>query len=140
MGEAASLCACPDGRRVDRGNPRGARGRRLQRQRSERVERSFAHVCETGGARRTWLRGIAKVRKRYLMAAVAHNLGRLMRALFGIGTPRGLQAAAGAWSDRWRVVQLTQVAFWRVWTLARPVVSRRNSVFAIRRNDPPAAA
>jgi transposase len=125
---------------ANRRRSRGARGRRLQRQRSERVERSFAHVCETGGARRTWLRGIAKVRKRYLMAAVAHNLGRLMRALFGIGTPRGLQAAAGAWSDRWRVVQLTQVAFWRVWTLARPVVSRRNSVFAIRRNDPPAAA
>jgi len=70
---------------------RGARGKRLQRQRSERVERTFAHVCETGGARRTWLRGMGKVCKRYLIAAVAHNLGRLMRELFGMGTPRGLQ-------------------------------------------------
>jgi len=68
------------------------KGRRLQRQRSEKVERSFAHVCETGGARRTWLRGLEKVRKRYLMSAVARNLGLVMRHLFGIGTARGLQA------------------------------------------------
>lgn len=125
---------------ANRRRSRGERGRRLQRQRSERVERSFAHVCETGGARRTWLRGIAKVRKRYLIAAVAHNLGCLMRVLFGIGTPRGLPAAAGALSDRWRVVQLTQVAFWCVWTLARSVVSHRNSFFTIRRNNTPAVA
>ena len=80
---------------ANRRRARGKRGRRLQRQRSERVERTFAHVCETGGARRTWLRGIDKVRKRYLLAAAAHNLGRLMRELFGMGTPRGLQGAVG---------------------------------------------
>jgi hypothetical protein len=89
----------PDGQReaayANRRRARGQRGRHLQRQRSERVERTFAHVCETGGARRTWLRGIDKVRKRYLLAAAAHNLGCLMRELFGMGTPRGLQGAAG---------------------------------------------
>ncbi len=69
----------------------GDRGKKLQRLRSERVERSFAHVCETGGARRTWLAGIDKVRKRYLMSAAAHNLGVVMRTLFKMGTPRGLQ-------------------------------------------------
>jgi len=74
---------------------RGDRGRALQRQRSEKVERSFAHVCETGGARRTWLRGLDRVRKRYLISAMAHNLGVLMRGLFGIGTPRSLQAEGG---------------------------------------------
>lgn len=78
---------------ANRRRTRGARGKRLQRQRSEQVERTFAHVCETGGARRTWLRTIEKVQKRYLIAAAAHNLGRLMRALFGMGTPRGLQKA-----------------------------------------------
>jgi transposase len=67
------------------------KSKRLQRLRSERVERSFAHVCETGGARRTWLCGIEKVRKRHLIAALARNLGVMMRALFGMGTPRGLQ-------------------------------------------------
>ena len=68
------------------------KSRRLQRQRSERVERSFAHVCETGGARRTWLRSLEKVRKRYLVSAVARNLGLVMRHLFGVGTARSLQA------------------------------------------------
>jgi hypothetical protein len=76
---------------ANRRRTRGERGKQLQRDRSEQVERTFAHVCETGGARRTWLCGIEKVFKRYLIAAVAHNLGRLMRALFGMGTPRGLQ-------------------------------------------------
>jgi transposase len=74
---------------------RGARSKRLQRQRSELVERSFAHVCNTGGARRSWLCGIEKVQKRYLIAAVARNIGLVMRKLFGIGTPRGLQAEGG---------------------------------------------
>ena len=59
--------------------------------------------------------GIEKVRKRYLIAAVAHNLGRLMRALFGIGTPRGLQAAAGALSAVCHAVPITQLAGWG-WT------------------------
>jgi len=74
---------------------KGKRGRALQRQRSEKVERSFAHVCETGGSRRTWLRGLEKVRKRYLMSAMARNLGLIMRALFGIGTARTLQGEGG---------------------------------------------
>jgi transposase len=69
-----------------------SRSKKLQRLRSEYVERSFAHVCETGGARRTWLRTIEKVRKRYLMAATARNLSLLMRTLFKMGTARGLQA------------------------------------------------
>ena len=75
------------------------KGKRLQRERSEKVERSFAHVCETGGARRVWLWGIEKVRKRYLMQACARNLGLIMRALFGMGTPRGLQSEGGEASE-----------------------------------------
>ena len=80
-----------------------AKNRRLQRQRSEKAERSFAHVCQTGGARRTWLRGLDKVKKRYLMSAVARNLGLVMRALFGIGTARSLQQAG----DLLALVQFT---------------------------------
>ena len=76
---------------ANRRRTRGARGRKLQRLRSEKTERTFAHVCETGGARRTWLIGIAKLRKRYLISAGAHNLSVLMRVLFNMGTPRGLQ-------------------------------------------------
>ena len=80
--------------RRNRRNTTGSRGRRLQRLRSERVERTFAHLCDTGGARRTWLRGIEKVRKRYLSAAMAYNLGRIMRSLLGAGKPRYLAVLA----------------------------------------------
>jgi hypothetical protein len=71
------------------------KGQALQRARSELVERTFAHLCETGGARRTWLRGIEKVRKRWLVHAAARNLGVILRACFGIGTARTLQAGCG---------------------------------------------
>ena len=54
----------------------------------------FAHLCETGGARRTWLRGIDKVRTRYLSVATAFNLGRIMRLLIGAGKPRFAQVLA----------------------------------------------
>jgi transposase len=70
---------------------RGARGRRLMRQRGERIERSFAHLYDTGGMRRTYLRGHTNILKRLLIHAGGFNLGLLMRHLLGIGTPRGLQ-------------------------------------------------
>jgi len=69
---------------------------RLQRLRSERSERSFAHTCETGGARRSWLRGIEKVQKRMLATAAARNLGLVMNNVFGVGKPRVLQDALAA--------------------------------------------
>ena len=75
---------------------RGPRGRRLMRQRSERVERSFAHVYDTGGVRRTHLRGHTNVLKRLLIHAGGFNLGLVMRQLIGAGTPRGLQGRVGA--------------------------------------------
>jgi hypothetical protein len=68
-----------------------AKGRRLQRKRSELVERTFAHMCETGGARRSWLCGIEKVKKRWLLQGAARNLGLVLRKLFG--TARTLQDA-----------------------------------------------
>jgi transposase len=77
---------------------KGKRGKKLGRLRSEYVERSFAHTCETGGARRSRLRGLVNVAKRYLMYVAGRNLGVLMRALFGVGTPRSLQTAGGACS------------------------------------------
>ena len=70
---------------------RGERGRRLMRRRGEYVERSFAHVYDTGGMRRTHLRGHENILKRLFVHAGAFNLGLLMRKVFGRGTPRGLQ-------------------------------------------------
>lgn len=80
------------------------KGKSLQKQRSEKCERSFAHVCETGGMRRTWLRGVVDVTKRYLIATAAHNLGRVLFKLFGVGKPRSLQGFGGVFSLFWAVV------------------------------------
>jgi transposase len=70
---------------------RGERGKRLQRQRGEKVERVMAHLYETGGMRRLHLRGHSNIVKRLLIHACGLNLGLLMRSLYGVGTPRGLQ-------------------------------------------------
>jgi len=81
---------------ANRRRDRGERGQRLQRMRGERVERSFAHLYETGRMRRTHLRGPSNILKRLLIHAGAFNLGRLLRHLVGIGTPRGLQGRSGS--------------------------------------------
>jgi transposase len=68
-----------------------SKGKRLQRKRSELTERGFAHDCETGGGRRSWLRGLIDVTKRTLFRGAARNLGIIMRNCYGVGTPRSLQ-------------------------------------------------
>src|SRR5688500_15052845 len=75
---------------------RGARGKRLMRQRGELLERPFAHMYETGALRRVYLRGHENILKRVLVHAGALNLGLLMRTLFGVGTPRSLQGRVAA--------------------------------------------
>lgn len=75
---------------------RGDRGKRLLRRRGERVERSFAHTYDTGGLRRTHLRGHRNILKRVLIQASGFNLGLVMRRLIGVGTPRGFQGRAAA--------------------------------------------
>jgi transposase len=70
---------------------RGARGKRLLRQRGELVERSFAHMYETGAMRRTHLRFHDNIIKRLLIHAGAFNLSLVMRKLAGFGTPRSFQ-------------------------------------------------
>jgi IS5 family transposase len=97
-------------RRMKRG-----KGKALQRRRSEVVERTFAHICDTGGARRSWLRGLIDVGKRYLMAAAAHNLGRIMRRLFGIGKPKHLQGRPGLAA----LAQFIITPLLIVWTMIR---------------------
>jgi len=118
--------------RLNRRRLRGAHGRRLQRLRSERVERSFAHVCDTGGARRSWLRGFVNVTKRYLVHVAAHNLAVVLRALFGVGKPRALQAGGGPCARAVAVVAwlaagawLQPAIRWFAWWMARSAVAAR---------------
>jgi transposase len=104
------------------------KSRKLQRLRSERVERSFAHTCETGGARRSWLRGLADVTKRYLMTAAAHNLGRVLRKLFGVGKPRALQ---GVWD---LCARPEAVLATRLWLLMAFVLATKRPRLASRQS------
>jgi len=82
----------------------GPRGKRLMRSRGEYVERTFAHVYDTGGLRRIHLRGHPNILKRLIVHAGAFNLGLLMRHVFGRGTPRGLQSRRQPWSWLWLIV------------------------------------
>lgn len=75
---------------------RGKRGKALLRKRGELLERPFAHCYETGGMRRTHLKGHARILKRLLIHVAGCNLALVMRTLFSLGTPRGLQGLARA--------------------------------------------
>ena len=66
----------------------GAYGKRLLRKRGELIERSFAHCYDTGGMRRTHLRGHQNILKRLLIHVGAFNLSLIFRSLLGSGTPR----------------------------------------------------
>ena len=67
---------------------RGERGKRMQRQRGEKIERNFAHQFDTGGMDRLYVRGIENVHKKLLVQAAACNLALLMRSIYGAGKPR----------------------------------------------------
>ena len=95
-----------DNRRLDKLQPaeqravRGAKrsvksksGKELLRRRGMHIERSFAHILDAGGMRRTTLRGWENLNKRFKLAAAFYNLSQLMRKLFGFGTPKQLAAA-----------------------------------------------
>jgi transposase len=84
-----------DARRAVYGNRarlRSAVGQEAFKLRTRKVERRFAHSLDRGGMRRTWLRGRQNVHKRYLLQVAADNLGLVMRALLGAGTPKELAA------------------------------------------------
>ena len=95
---------------------RGARGRALLRRRSAYLERPNAHLYETGGLRRTHLRGHTNIVKRLLVHVGGFNLGLFMRTCFGIGTPRGLQG-------RLAVIVALIVAMWARATDRGPAVN-----------------
>jgi transposase len=71
-------------------------GRETMRRRGELVERSFAHILDRRGMRRAWLRGRENIHKRYLIHVAGFNLGVLMRALLGQGTPKEAADARAA--------------------------------------------
>jgi transposase len=83
-GKAAEKAAVYGNRRRIQGD----RGKGLQRQRGERIERNFAHQFDTGGLDRLYVRGKENVHKKFLIQAAACNLALLMRSTYGWGKPR----------------------------------------------------
>jgi transposase len=103
---------------------RAARGKRLLRQRGERLERPFAHLYETGRMRRVHLRGHTNILKRALLHTAALNLGLLMRRLCGVGTPRSLQGRAAALLRCvWSLIRLPDTVWNGIGTMYRPSTS-----------------
>lgn len=98
------------------------RGKKLLARRGMHIERTFAHILDCGGARRTTLRGQENLNKRYKLAAAIYNLSQLMRKLFGFGTPKQLEALGRGFFP----------TFWVLWrsiprrlrTVARSLLAR----------------
>lgn len=107
----------------------GAYGKQLLRKRGELLERSFAHCYDTGGMRRTHLRGHANILKRLLIHVGAFNLSLIFRSLLGSGTPRELRNRESA---------LLFLLLWLFLGPSRPVrrtnSSPRSARFRWRRN------
>ncbi|MGA2717235.1 MAG: transposase [Bryobacteraceae bacterium] len=96
---------------ANRRRTNGRRGKDLQKLRSELTERSFAHMYETGGMRRTHLRKRSNILKRLLLHAVGFNLALLLREHYGIGKPRTLQGI----SDAILLLQIAITVFGACW-------------------------
>ena len=90
--------------RKARKSARSAAGKKLLKKRGMHLERSFAHLLDAGGARRTTLRGLANLNKRFKVSAAIYNLSQLMRKLWHVGTPK--QWAAGVKALGWIFVHL----------------------------------
>jgi transposase len=104
---------------------RGARGRRLMRQRGERIERSFAHLYDTGGMRRTHLRGHENILKRLLIHAGGFNLGLLIRSILGVGTPRGFQGWLAVVATVLALIAIAQRRFTEIPSSRRVIAAMR---------------
>ena len=107
----------PEEQRAARSARRSVRsqsGKALLRRRGMHIERSFAHILDAGGMRRTTLRGWENLNKRHKLAAAFYNLSQLMRQLCGFGTPKQMAAAGSA--------ALRRALFW-VWSATSAVLA-----------------
>jgi transposase len=109
---------------------RGARGKRLLRQRGERLERPFAHAYQTGRFRRVYLRGHSNILKRVLIHTAALNLGLLMRLVVGVGTPRSLQGRP--WASFTRLLVLWHRVIKEYLALSCTWENPRSSLIGVR--------
>ena len=93
---------------ANRSNRRSEEGRNLLRKRAEKVERSFRHLLDHGGSRRTTLTGHEKISKRMYIGAFAFNLAIYGWNVHGVGTLKQYLAGnrKSGWSCR-AILRLT---------------------------------
>src|ERR1035441_8142590 len=89
-------------------------GKQLLQRRGMHLERSFAHILDAGGARRTTLRGLENLNKRFKVSAAIYNLSQLMRKLFGVGTAKQWAAKGKALFLIWRTIVVAGCGLLRV--------------------------
>jgi transposase len=97
------------------------KGKRLMRKRGMYIERSFAHILDAGGMRRTTLRGRENIEKRYLIAALGYNISLMLQTLFGVGRPKewAAQGVGACFSRVFRWVHTVTVAVQKIlWGIA----------------------
>jgi transposase len=80
---AAQAAVYANRRRLETKTAKALMGRR-----GEVIERSFAHLYDTGGMRRVHLRGKNNIAKRALIHAAAFNLSLILRRMLNVGTAR----------------------------------------------------
>src|ERR1035438_7331630 len=85
---------------ANHGRVTGDYGKQLLRRRGEFIERSFAHCYETGGMRRSTLRGHDNILKRLLLHVGGFNVSLILRKMLGAGTPRELKNRAARFISR----------------------------------------
>lgn len=99
---------------ANRRRVKGSHGKQLLKKRGELIERSFAHCYETGGMRRTHLRGRENILKRQLIHVCAFNLSLIFRLTLGAGTPRELRNRQGGLISAFIWLQVGLIAFGRL--------------------------
>jgi len=118
----------------------GERGKRLLAKRGELLERPFAHELETGGLRRTHVKGHREVKKRIWIQAGAANIGLLMRTKFGVGAPRSIQDCPPRVRKALeRAARAILVVVGRLWAFATALLANE-FVLQPRQTPSPAAA
>ena len=115
---------------------RGGRSKSLMRKRGELVERSFAHCYDTGGMRRTYLKGRGNILKRLLIHVAGFNLSLILRKVLGFGTARGMQDAAARASRA--LAECVVCKIWGLWQeLLAGCDARRRGMTQVAPNYPP---
>jgi transposase len=110
----------------------------LMRRRGELIERSFAHLYDTGGMRRVHLRGKNNLAKRLLIHGAAFNLSLILRQMLRVGTARqAADLSPALYAAFLRLTQAAQAALLVIGPgcpLTRPLRERNRCRWSHRQN------